>query len=357
MLRALSRWLRGEDAGISVPPMDGALKPNNRLEEAERLLSLPDIDNLAADGATAYCSSGNGLYRLRPGGDGLRADRIAEFSAPVTCVAAAGGRLAVGVAGEGTMLSDGAGGWQRVNPVPALARCMVAAAFAPTGELLVCVGSRQLPATEWKRDLMQHGRSGCVLAIDAHGKAAVRWEGLAYPYGICAAADGRMLVSESWRHSIGALDDGHPVLLDDLPAYPARIASAADGGLWLALFAPRRQLFEMVLREHDYRREMLASIPPADWIGPELNSDGGADQPLQAGSIRQMGIIKPWAPSRSYGLVVKCDAACRPVASWHSRADGTMHGVTSVVECGGDVLATARGAGTLLRLQRAEPGP
>jgi hypothetical protein len=227
---------------------------------------------------------------------------------------------------------------------------MVAAAFAPGGDLLVAVGSRQLPAAAWKRDLMQHGSRGCILAIDRNGKTQVRREGLAFPYGICPTADGRVLVSESWRHRILALGDGRPVL-DDLPAYPARIAPAADGGLWLALFAPRRQLFEMVLRERDYRREMLQTIPPSDWIGPELNSHGGADQPLQAGSIWQMGIVKPWAPSRSYGLVVKCDAACRPVASWHSRADGTLHGVTSVVESGGDVLATARGADTLLRLR------
>jgi hypothetical protein len=329
--------------------MDGALKPNNRLEEAERLLSLPAIDNLAADGAVAYCSSGSILYRLHPSRDGYGAERVEEFSDIVTCIAVGGGRLAVGFAGKGILLSMGAGAWQHVDLAPELSRCMVAAAFAPNGALLVCIGSRRLPAAEWKRDLMQHGSSGCLLAVDPQGNVEIRREDLAFPYGVCAAGDGRILVGESWRHRILFAEDGWPAL-DDLPAYPARISPAADGGLWLALFAPRRQLFEMVLREDDYRQEMLATIPPADWIGPELNSDGGADQPLQAGSIRQMGIIKPWAPSRSYGLVVKCDAACRPVASWHSRADGSMHGVTSVVECGGDVLATARGADTLLRL-------
>jgi hypothetical protein len=38
-------------------------------------------------------------------------------------------------------------------------------------------------------------------------------------------------------------------LLSDLPAYPGRIAPAPDGGFWLALFAPRNQLVEFVLRE------------------------------------------------------------------------------------------------------------
>ena len=47
-----------------------------------------------------------------------------------------------------------------------------------------------------------------------------------------------------------------------------------------------------------------------------------------------MGIHKPWAPSRSYGLVVRLDAAMRPVASFHSRANGHRHGVTSAIEVG-----------------------
>ena len=38
-------------------------------------------------------------------------------------------------------------------------------------------------------------------------------------------------------------------VLSDLPAYPGRIAPARDGGFWLALFAPRNQLVEFVLRE------------------------------------------------------------------------------------------------------------
>ena len=45
-----------------------------------------------------------------------------------------------------------------------------------------------------------------------------------------------------------------------------------------------------------------------------------------------MGIHKPWSPSRSYGLVVKLDAQLRPVASFHSRANGRRHGVTAVAE-------------------------
>jgi hypothetical protein len=143
---------------------------------------------------------------------------------------------------------------------------------------------------------------------------------------------------------------GAATLVDDLPGYPARMAKAADGGFWLTLFAPRRQLFEMLLREHDFRREMISTIDAAEWIGPDLRFSDAPDQPLQQGAVRQMGHIKPWAPSRSYGMIVRCDAAGAPIRSWHSRADGSLHGVTSVAERGGALLIASRGAGVVARI-------
>ena len=147
--------------------------------------------------------------------------------------------------------------------------------------------------------------------------------------------------------------------LADLPAYLARLAAAADGGLWMALFAPRRQLFEMVLREQGYRQAMLESMPADEWIGPDFASSAAPEQPLQQGSVRQMGVMKPWAPSRSYGLVARCDADLSVAESWHSRADGTLHGITDLCPFRGAVYAAARGAGQLLRLEHApaEEGP
>ncbi len=138
--------------------------------------------------------------------------------------------------------------------------------------------------------------------------------------------------------------------LDELPAYPARLSRTTGGGFWLALFAPRRQLTELVLREDDFRAEMMATIPPESWVGPDFSDMADGDQPLQSGSVRQMGIMKPWAPSRSYGLVVRLDEQLRPLGSAHSRADGGMHGIASVVELDRHVYVAARGADTLLRL-------
>jgi hypothetical protein len=45
-----------------------------------------------------------------------------------------------------------------------------------------------------------------------------------------------------------------------------------------------------------------------------------------------------------------------PLESWHSRADGTMHGITSVCETAGTTYAASRGSGMLLRLPPGSSG-
>ncbi|PDQ22364.1 strictosidine synthase [Mesorhizobium sanjuanii] len=354
------RLFSTDDAGISVPAMDGVFKPDNRLEEAERLVSLPAIDNLVSSPAGLFCGSGNTLFRLDLGGAIALPVAIAEFAAPISFVASAlDGRLAVGIEGEGLQTGQ-QGAWKRVDLPGDVASCLTAGVFAADGSLYVCVGSRRHPARDWKRDLMEGGSSGMVLAIDsAEGSHRELAAGLAFPNGAVMLGNGHLAVSESWRHRIVAIDPKSPLpvaMLEDLPAYPSRLSPASRGGFWMALFAPRRQLFELVLREDDYRREMMATIDPGEWIGPELAGSARPDQPLSQGSVRQMGVLKPWAPSRSYGLVARCDGSGLPRESWHSRADGSMHGITSVCEHGGSVYAASRGSGTLLRLPDATSG-
>jgi hypothetical protein len=66
-----------------------------------------------------------------------------------------------------------------------------------------------------------------------------------------------------------------------------------------------------------------------------------------------MGIHKPWSPTRSYGLVVELDGKLQPVASYHSRANGRRHGVTSAICHDGAVVAAARGGNVILRMDRS----
>jgi len=240
-------------------------------------------------------------------------------------------------------------------PAPGGLACPTALAFGDADSLYVCQGSADHRASNWVVDLMERKATGSVWRIDlASGKAACLAEGLAFPYGVIAAADGTGLtVSESWRHRLLRLPvgGGTPVpILSKLPGYPARLAPASDGGAWLTLFAPRNRLIEFVLQEQEYRAAMIREVPRDYWIAPALSSSRSFLEPLQCGGIKTMGIHKPWSPSRSYGLVARLDRAMQPVASFHSRANGTRHGITSAVESLGRILATSKGGDAILAI-------
>ncbi len=343
---------RGDEDALSVPPMDGVYKPNNRLDTTERVLDLPSIDNLVASPAGLHCSGGNSLFRIDVGNRST--SLVRQFDGPITMLAAdPNGDIAVAIEGTGVRIVTPSGDRRQLDLPLEYTSCITASLFDGADNLLLTVGSRQHPMSDWKRDLMSHGATGQLIRhVLSTGKTEVLQSGMAFPYGIARLADGAVAATESWRHRIVALASaGAPrTLLGELPAYPARLAPASDGGYWLALFAPRRQLTELVLNEDDYRMEMMATILPEAWIGPDFADNGDEEQPLQSGSVRQMGVMKPWAPSRSYGLVVRLDAGMQPVASYHSRADGRTHGIASMVEFEGSLFVASRGAGTLVRL-------
>lgn len=353
---------RGDEDELSVPAMDGLFKPNTRLDTAERLFAMSGIDNLAVAAGRLHFSSGRCVYRFDF--DQLHASPLVELDGVVTMLTAApDGSVVAAAEGAGLRRIDPGGEVQSLAISGDGSSCVTAGLFENEDTLLLAIGSQRHPMPDWKRDLMSHGTSGNVLRYRlSTGRAERVVDGLAFPYGLARLADGGIAVAESWRHRILSVPPAGrtaaTTLLGELPAYPARLSPASDGGFWLALFAPRRQLTELVLNDDDYRLDMMATIPPEAWIGPDLGDGSDEEQPLQAGSVRQMGIMKPWAPSRSYGLVVRLDRDMQPVASYHSRADGRMHGITSVVEMDGHLYAASRGAGMLIRLDLSErPSP
>jgi hypothetical protein len=107
---------------------------------------------------------------------------------------------------------------------------------------------------------------------------------------------------------------------------------------------------EFVLREPAYRERMMTEIDPRHWIAPALSSGHSFLEPLQGAGVKQMGVLKPWAPPRSYGLVLRVAADGRILRSLHSQVDGRHHGITAVVEHGGALYAASRGSGRLLRV-------
>lgn len=344
----IDTFLGQGEAAVTVPPMDGALSPNTRLDRARLVASVRAPDDLAHGGGVVFFSSGDTLFSLDPASGA--AEPVHRFASPVTCIAASDQMVVVGLATGGLrILRDGG-----ETAVPSVV-CPTALAFSGADTVVVTHGSALHGPEQWAHDLMQRHSTGSVSAVSvADGSIRVLASGLAWPNGIAVTPDG-IVVSESWRHRLVRLDGTHLVpVLADLPGYPARLAPASDGGWWLSLFAPRGQLVEFVLRERRFCDRMMAEMAPDHWLAPAITPQRSFLEPMMGGALRTHGIVKPWAPTRSYGLLVQLDARFRPIRSFHSRADGTRHGVTAALDLGTSVLVASRGGDALLDLDPAK---
>ncbi len=355
-LRRLTDRLFGRgDAATTIPPFDGPLKPNQLLETAPVLLSLDDAEDLATDGHDLYVAAGPRIFRL----DHDRLTEIARCDGTITAlcclpektfaVAVAGTRVRIiGGPQDGRLWSDVAG--RPLTSVNALA-------LTEDGSgLLLTDGSQDHPHERWCHDLMAGGQSGRAAVLDLAGDGGRNIvNGLAYAFGVCAAGS-EVWISESWAHRVvaSASGGGRQPLLESLPVYPSRLTPGSGGGFWLTAFTARTQLVEFILREPAYRRRMMREIDPRFWIAPKLSSGYSYLEPMQGAHIRTMGILKPWAPPRSYGLVIRLTAEGLPTYSLHSRADGKHHGIVAAVECGEHLYVLAKGCGKILRLGVAD---
>lgn len=302
---------------------------------------LPDADNLCSTGGKVLASSGAKLVALDAN---AKPELVQQFDSAITALAAhSDGTLAIAL-DDGT-LREGAA---RV-PLPKAVTCVTAMAYGQDGALWLANGSDRHAASGWVADLMEKNATGSVWRRTTNGAFEMAAADLAWPFGLLPDGSG-CIVSESWRHRLVRIGDGalKPVL-SHLPGYPSRLASCADGGAWLAIFAPRNRLIEFVLQEGHYRLDMMASVPPEFWIAPALSSGQSFLEPLQCGAIRTMGVHKAWSPSRSYGLAVRLGPDMKPAYSLHSRANGHRHGTCSVIEDEGRVLVAARGGNCVLR--------
>ena len=346
------RWLGRGSAAITVPVMDGALKPNRGLDEATVVAELPAIDDLASDGKDLWLSAGAELFRL----DNGQPVPVCRFDADISALAADGtGRLAIGLAGKRVQIlhvaSDGViTNGERLDAVQGQAlHCVNALAFEPEGSLLLSDGSQRRGPGQWCHDLMELGKTGRVARWNPQTDSKEQLaSGLRHAFGVLPFKGGA-LYSESWRHSV-AMARGRREFIHELPGYPSRMSAAASGGLWLSCFVCRTQLVEFVLREPTYRKRMLEEIDPRYWIAPALASGLSFLEPLQGAGVKQMGVLKPWAPPRSYGLVLRVSEDGRILSSLHSQVDGKHHGITSMVECCGALLVASKGSGRLLRI-------
>ena len=100
---------------------------------------------------------------------------------------------------------------------------------------------------------MKKGASGSLWSAIAAGGDFRKVAGdIAFPYGL--HPDRRRTCSSARAGATGSsASTARPATArpcsTQLPGYPARLSPAADGGAWLALFAPRNRLIEFVLQE------------------------------------------------------------------------------------------------------------
>jgi hypothetical protein len=344
MIRMIKKYLGRGEFSITVPPLDGALMPNELLEETEKLLMVDAPDCLAIMNGLPVVSSRSKILEVDKG-----AKEVARFDAEISCMTGLpNGGLAVGLIDGRIAIVNGPDNGKIIKPNKG-ANCPTAMQADSDNHLFVTHGSATNKYNEWKRDLMEKNSSGSVWRVEiATGKQTKICGGLAFPYGIYY--DGKMfIVAESWRSRLLRifLDGSKPPdeVLGHLPGYVSRMAPARESGIWLTVFAPRSQLVEFVLREKRYRKLMLENIDPDFWLAPTLRSNESLYEPLQAGGVKQLGIMKPWSPARSYGLVIRLDGNFQPVGSLHSRADGSKHGITSCMEHKERLLLAVKGDG------------
>jgi hypothetical protein len=352
--KAWDRWLGHGEASITTPPLDGAFRPNDRLDAAEVVLEAPAPDGLALTSLGLVVSSGRSLLLVDKPGEAPAAIFDAEISA---LTALPDGGCAAALVDGRIVFVGGRHAGKSIALGPDI-QCITALAPQNDGALLVANGSSTHNPGDWRRDLMEKSASGSLWRVEPTSGARTQLAAaLAYPYGVLDEGNS-IVVSESWRSALTRISPGaagaRTVLLDSLPAYPSRLARGANGAVWLALFAPRSQLVEFVLSEDRYRRRMVAEIHPDDWVAPCLRSGRSPLEPTQRGGVRQLGVLKPWSPTRSYGLIARLDSGYRPKLSFHSRANGRRHGVTSCLSHDGRVYFAAKGDGVVAAF--ADPG-
>ncbi len=349
----------------AIPVLDGGFSPNQRLEECEQLgdFLTPDALAVGPDGRL-YVSSGNNVFACE--GDRFQSREV--FATVETTAGALAwspdGALLVAVADRGLVALDKSGTIvaRLTEAAGAPIRCVTAVAVASDGTVFVTDGSRNNDPEQWLPDLMQNRPGSGRLISCAPGlrDAMVIADGLSWPAGAVVAHDEReILVTEAWKHrllEVSRADGRVRVIVKNFAGYPGRLARAANGDYWASFFALRTQLTEFVLRERPFRERMMKTVPPSLWIGPTLGGRFDYREPTQIGRIKKLGIQKPWAPPRSYGLVARLAETGDAVESLHSRVSGSVHGVTAATELNGRLLVASKGHGKLVAAQ-LRPAP
>lgn len=342
------RMRGGGDYAITVPPMDGTLRPNNDLEGAEVLTPVAAPGHLSTVGPDLWCASESRVLRITADGE---VETAHTYPSDITALAVqSADRMFVGLADGSWALPRG----YSLDALPEAARrCVTGFCLGDNDAVFVAIGSTGNTAPDWPKDLLELGQSGSVWRLGSDGSGEQIAKGLGWPAGLIMQGGDLLVAEASGARLVRVTRDGRVTpVLSNLPGYPAGLCNAGDGGYFLCIMAPRNQLIEFILREREFVTEMIATSERDHWIAPILKAPSSFLEPLQGGALKQLGIMKPWAPSRSIGLVMHLNGDFVPTQSHHSRADGQNHGTTSCALWNGDLIVASQGNNRLLRLSQ-----
>ena len=334
--------------------MDGPLKPNDLIEEGEKVCHFEGADNLTSFGENLLVSSSNTLFKINNTGE---AEIFSQQEENITAVAVSKlGEIAIGVARKGVIILDPKNRPSLIKGTEKL-KCITSLCFLEDGTLVLTNGSEKFASKDWVYDLVNEGRSGSVISISPdRERLDLLLSNLAYPSGICQfnGQSEKLAVTETWNSRIVEIDRIRRKvtrnLLSDLPSYPARLNQLSNGNYLLTNYSTRSQLIEFVLSEKRYLKRMINEVPSQFWVAPSLSSKNSFKEPLQAGGVIRLGIHKPWAPTCSYGLTLILDGKFQPIGSAHSRANGNRHGILSGAELKNELFLASKGNGEIVQL-------
>jgi hypothetical protein len=335
-----------------APPLEAGLRPNRRLQDASvrsRFAPL-GVDDVVVWNGRAVVSAGRAVAAL----EGGEPATVWTSDAEVGALAVLPEGLAMAVEGRGIILLSGDGSTRVLSDEPRVRTRVTALHPHPDGGLLATVGSTR--HDQWERALMLRDRSGLLLRIDIGGRVDELDTGIAWPAGVAVEADGAILLSVANDHVVERrAPSGAPAtartVLHNLPGYPGRLVAAGDGTWWAVMPRLRSRATELMFEFPDMVQEMVSSTEVDSWLVPRLRIEVPHRAPLQVGELSVLGQIKPWAPTRTYGLAFRFASSGQIVESAHSRADGDRHGATGVaVDDEGGVLVAVRGAGCIVEI-------
>ena len=144
--------------------MDGALKPNEFLDNVKVIHKEEDIDNLVINRSTILFSGKSSLFSMT---SMKKPKKIKSFSSFITAITlnSSGSKIAVALADETVVILSS----KTLKEVFTFKeKCITSMSFQ--GDSLVyTTGSQNFSATQWQHDLLSNGSSGTVSANQLDG--------------------------------------------------------------------------------------------------------------------------------------------------------------------------------------------